>query len=569
MKVNALLAKQLDDAGVDVVFGLAGNANLSFIYSLIYEHGIRFVSAAHESSAVLMADGYARRTGKVAVATVTQGPGVTNTITALVEASRNRTALVVVAGASPSTDRTDHNVSRLQGTSAGGVRQGINQRDLVLSTGAGFDAVLSAQSAVRDISLAIQRAEEERRPIVLQVPVDLGEEDFPFDYPIRSRDDSSRHESQQVTPDPTIMDRAVGLIASALRPVVLAGRGAIPARASLLRLAERIGAPIATTVLAKDLFRGEPFDLGIFGTCATDVCNEVISEADAVIAFGAGLNPYTTASGGMLSGKRVVQCDLDPLRISRFGLADVGVVGDAAQIADTMVAWLDEADMHLTGWRTPGLAGRLELGADLEFQDLSTESTIDLRSFLRWADDALPCDRLVVVDGGRSGFQAIKHLHVASPTNFLFSYFGSIGVGPSLAIGASLAAPDSLTVAIVGDGGFMMGGVVEFSTAVRMRANLIVIVCNDGSYGAEYSHLRNSGRNVSFGLGGADEGKYDEVVRFGWPELRTVAEVMGGTGVTVRNKDDLPALKAALDRRIGPLLVDVKLDVRAVPEVSH
>src|SRR5262249_54144755 len=155
--------------GVDTIFGLIGDANLFFCDDFQRECGGRFVSVAHEASAVLAANGYAHTTGRVGGATVTHGPGLTNTLTPLVEAARDRAAVVLIAG-----DTRD--AAHLQC---------IDQAAVVTPTGAGFEEVSSAAALTDGVTTAFQRAVSERRPIVLSVPVDLQWQEIEYTAPVR------------------------------------------------------------------------------------------------------------------------------------------------------------------------------------------------------------------------------------------------------------------------------------------------------------------------------------------------------------------------------------------------
>ncbi|RKN22070.1 hypothetical protein D7147_04875 [Micromonospora musae] len=163
----------------------------------------------------------------------------------------------------------------------------------MLPTGAGFEQARTPESALADLAVAIGRAIVERRPVVFNIPSDdtwqdIEYRDVPLDLPA----------SQRIHPDPTAIRRAVDLITAARKTVMLAGHGPISARTSLLRLAERIGAPRTTSLKAKDLFRGDPFDLGIAGGLAGPVTREIIDSADLIISFGVRLNTYTTRQAG-------------------------------------------------------------------------------------------------------------------------------------------------------------------------------------------------------------------------------------------------------------------------------
>ncbi|MDQ7911273.1 thiamine pyrophosphate-binding protein [Phytohabitans sp. ZYX-F-186] len=536
MKLHDALARALADNGVDTLFGLTGDANLFLVDHFIRECGGTYVSAAHEAGAVLMAHGYASVTGRIGVATVTHGPAFTNTVTALIEGVRSRTPLVLIAGDTPVVD-TEH-------------IQAVDQRAVVLGTGVGFEQVRAIETAVTDLGTALRRADVERRPIVLNVPVDFVWQESGYE-----RVDVLPVPAQAPGPDPAALDSAIGVIASARRPLVLAGRGATSprARAALLRLADRLGAPLATTLKGKDLFRGEAFDLGIFGTLSTAPAVEAILDADCVIAFGASLNKWTTAVGAYLDGKAVVQCDLDRGAIGRYGPVAAGIVGDAGAVAETIAAWLDEAEVPATAFRSPALAAKLAGYDPGDYTDQSSGETVDERTVLRRLEEAVPADRTLVTDGGQFIFNALKILHVPEPEAFVLGVnFGSIGLGMGNAIGAAVGAPHRPALMLCGDGGFMLGGLVEFNSAVRAGVDLIAVVFNNRCYGPEYVHFVNHGRDPSLSM-------------FDWPDFAGVAESLGGRGFTVRNLADLDRLPKLIADRDRPLLIDVHLDPALTP----
>lgn len=533
------IAKAVVDQGIDTAFGVVGDANVFIVDSLVRNHGLRYVAAAHESSALQMALGYARVTGGLGVATVTHGPGLTNAITPLVEGVRSNTPMLLLCGDTAVVAR--HHLQK------------IGQRELVLATGAGFEPVRSGETIALDVAQAVRRAYAERRPIVLDIPYDLEFVDVsPHAAP------RAEPPALAVAPDPVALDRAVGIIASATRPLVLAGRGAVlsGARESLVRLAARLGAPVATTLMGRGLFEGDPFDLGIFGTLSTEVASEAIASADCIIAFGAGLNSMTTYDDSLLAGKRVVQCDLDPARLGLLSRVDAGVVGDAGRIADTIVAWLDDAEHKPSGFRSPELEARLrQFDPAAQFVDRSTDSFVDPRTLTLRLDSLLPAGRTVVVDGGRYMLNALR-VPARDPMSFVTTTsFGSIGLGLGHAIGAATAKPDQPTVLLCGDGGFMMGCLVELNTAIQLGLDLTIVIYNDGSYGAEHIQFHTKNMDPALSL-------------HRWPSFAAVASSMGATGVTVRNLGELDAAAAAVQARSGVVLIDVKLDPQMISETT-
>ncbi|XVQ11042.1 thiamine pyrophosphate-binding protein [Spirillospora sp. CA-255316] len=536
MLLHEAIALALSDHGVTTVFGVLGDANLYAMDAFQRQAGGTFVSMSNEAGAVLAANGYARTSGRLGVATVTHGPALTNTVTALVESVRDRTPVLLIAGDTAVVDRENF--------------QNINQRDVVLPTGAGFEQVRAPSTLDEDLAAAVRRAVLERRPVVLNMPVD-----FQWEEVERSPVPGRWVAPQAVLPDPAVMDRAVGVVASARRPIILAGRGATApdARKALLHLAGRIGAPVATTLRARDLFRDEPHDLGIFGTLSDEVALDTIMRSDCVIAFGASLNKWTTAEGSALEGKKLVQVDVDRVALARHSGVHVGVVGDAATVADGLIAWLDEADVRPTGFASPELAERLAARSAQDFKDRGTEVTVDIRTALMRLESAFPRERTLVFDGGRFIHHAFRLLRVPEPRAYVHTVnFGSIGLGMGNAVGAAFGEPGRPVLLVTGDGGFMLGGLAEFGSAVRHGADLVVVVLNDGAYGAEHIQLRHKGMDPT-------------ISTFDWPDFGPVATALGGRGFTVRNRAELDEALAAIEHRDRPVLLDVRIDPDAVP----
>ncbi|MFV0463092.1 MAG: thiamine pyrophosphate-binding protein [Nostocoides sp.] len=541
MYFHEAIARALADQGVSHIFGVLGDANLYMMDSFQRSAGGSFHSMSNEAGAVLAANGYARTSSGLGVATVTHGPAVTNTVTALVESVKDHTPVLVVAGDTAVVDRENF--------------QNVPQREVVLASGAGFEQVRAPETVSEDVAMAVRRALMERRPIVLNVPIE-----FQWEAVDLAPSQVKYLPPQAVRPDPAALDNAVGIIAAAKRPIVLAGQGAASpeARDALVRLANRIGAPLATTLRGRDLFRGNPHNLGIFGTLSHEVAAEAIAQADAIIAFGASLNKWTTAEGSNLDGKKTVHVDVDRSALDRFSDVAVGVVGDAVSVADTIIEWLDEAEMKPTVFASPQLAERLAIRDEGAYRDVSNESTVDIRTAARRIEAAFPEDRTLVHDGGRFIFHAFNYLHAPDPRSYVHTVnFGSIGLGMGNAIGAYFGAPHKRPVLLAsGDGGFMLGGLAEFNSAVRHGVDLVVFVFNDAAYGAEY---------IQFEMKEMDP----TISTFDWPDLAAVATALGGQGFAVRNLDELDAALAALPQRDRPVLIDIKVDPAAVPMPGH
>ena len=534
------VAQALVDHGVDTVFGVLGDGNLFIGENLQRQHQVNLVGATHEANAVCMAEGWAKATGRLGVATVTHGPGLTNTITALVEGVKNETPMLLVAGDTP-VENEQH-------------LQNLDQHALVVATGAGFQPVRNVETIAEDVSTAVRRAHAERRPIVVNVPLNIEWDEVDYEPRLALNSPPVR-----LAPDPDQLESALGIIASSTRPVILAGRGAVlsGAREVLIELGDALGAPLATSLLGTGFFSDQPFNLGIHGTLSHEIAGETLAMADCLIVFGASLNFFTTDYQSLLTGKRVVHVNLDPSHIDRHATVDAGVVGDATVVAEAMIALLREAEHQPSSFRTADLEKKLqEFDLSNSYEDKSYDGAVDPRTLTRQLDAGLPQDRQVVVDAGRFMLDALT-MSVPNPRDLVTSHgFGAIGLGMSTAIGAAVAHPTRPTVLCIGDGGYMMGGLTELSTAVHLGLDLIVIVYNDGSYGAEHIQLVTKGMDPAASL-------------HEWPDFCAVAESMGCDTAKITSLDDIDAaLEVVKNRQPGrPVLIEASTDPDVVSAI--
>jgi thiamine pyrophosphate-dependent acetolactate synthase large subunit-like protein len=538
VQVAQAVAGTLADLGADRVFGVIGSGNYVATTALD-ARGARFVAARHESAAVCMADGYARATGRVGVASVHQGPGLTNALTGLAEAAKSRTPLLLLAADTPAA--AVHSNFR------------VDQAAACAAVGAAVERVNTPQSALQDVERAWRRARHHRRAVVLLLPLDVQAAELPPAPP-----PATPPAPRPPSPAAGATAEAADLVERSRRPVVLAGRGAVPgdARERLVELADGVGALLATSAVANGLFAGHPYDLGISGSFSSPATAELLAGADLVLGFGASLNNWTTKHGALIApGARVVQVDLDEEAIGSRRAVDVGVVADAAAAAAGLTEELRRRGFRGQGARSPELAARIAAGRwrDQPYQDGSTDTTIDPRTLTIALDDLLPADRALAVDSGHFMGWPVMYLPVADARSFVFNQaYQSIGLGLGAAIGAAIADPGRVTVAALGDGGTFMS-LGELETAARLRLPLLVVVYNDDAYGAEVHHF-------------ADRAEGLDLVRFPETDLAAVGRALGADGVTVRGLKDLEAVASWLGHRDRPLVVDAKVTPTVVGE---
>jgi thiamine pyrophosphate-dependent acetolactate synthase large subunit-like protein len=545
--VAEAVGRALAACGAEAVFGVVGSGNFHVTNALV-AGGARFVAARHEGGAATMADAYARMSGRAGVVSVHQGPGLTNAMTGLTEAAKSRTPLIVLAGEVTEARSNFH----------------IDQAALATAVGAVALRVTSAQAAVEQAVEAYRVAVGERRTVLLNLPLDV--QSAPYEGPgdvaglaaglLRPAGSPGEAASSWAgstagsTAGPVPEDEAAalaGALEAARRPVFIAGRGARHARRELEELAGRTGALLATSAVARGLFRGSPWDLDVSGGFATPLTAELIRGADLVVAWGCALNMWTTRHGSLVApGARVAKVDLDAAALKTHVPADLGVVGDVAAVARAVTARAAQA----SGYRTAEVAERIRAEGRwraVPYEDGSGGGRIDPRTLTIGLDELLPPERIVSVDSGNFMGYPSMFLDVPDEGGFCFTQaFQSVGLGLATAIGAALARPDRLPVAALGDGGLLMG-LAELETVVRLGLPMVIVVYDDEAYGAEVHHFGPHGHPLG-------------TVTFPPADLAAIARGHGLAAVTVTGREDLAGVAGWLDGpRDRPLLVHAKV----------
>jgi thiamine pyrophosphate-dependent acetolactate synthase large subunit-like protein len=513
--------------GVNAVFGVVGSGNFAVTNAMVAA-GARYVAARHEGGAATMADAFARTSGEVAALSVHQGCGLTNALTGITEAAKSRTPLVVVT-AEATSPRSNFFV---------------DQGALAEAVGAVPMRVTAAEDAVARSSAAVATARDERRVVVLNLPLDVQARPAPSGEPPAGGAPSP------AAPDPAAVERLAGALRAARRPVFVAGRGSRGrgGRAALEEVAQRCGALLATSAVAKGLFRGSAWDLDVSGGFATPLAAELIRGADLIVGWGCALNMWTMRHGRLIADDAVVvQVDLEADAIGAQRDVAFGVVGDVRAVAEAVAAQLDEP---VIGYRTPEVRAAITRRGrwrDEPYEEIGEAGFIDPRTLTMALDDVLPAERVVAVDSGNFMGYPSMFLEVPDEHGFCFTQaFQSVGLGLSTAIGAALARPDRLPVAALGDGGTLMGA-AELETVVRLGLPMVVVVYDDAAYGAEVHHFGPDGHVL-------------DTVRFPETDFAAIARGHGFEAVTVRTVEDLAAVASwVAGRRSSPLLVDAKV----------
>ncbi|GES17891.1 hypothetical protein Aple_007860 [Acrocarpospora pleiomorpha] len=405
MNVAGAVGATLARLGVRTAFGVVGSGNFHVTNALV-DGGARFVAARHEGGAVTMADAYARMSGEVGVVTVHQGPGLTNALTGLTEAAKSRTPLLLLAGEVTSPRSNFYVDQAALATAVGALTIRISAGTAVEDTVRAYRIALTGRAVLLNLPLDAQAAVTEETvlleietlatPASSQVPGALSTEGGS----VSSSDTGVPHAGSSETvgsgsagsetaflevagfeADGSVagdfgvegsagalssgisgVDEFVDVLLGARRPVFVAGRGARGARMELVALADRVGALLATSAVAKGLFRGSTWDLDVSGGFATPLAVELIKDADLIVGWGCALNMWTMRHGSLIGpDTTVVQVDHDASAIGAHRPVTLGVVGDVGETAKHVLDRLNPR--HVTtfrmGYRSPGLAERL------------------------------------------------------------------------------------------------------------------------------------------------------------------------------------------------------------------
>jgi thiamine pyrophosphate-dependent acetolactate synthase large subunit-like protein len=542
MPVWREVARAIADMGAGHCFGVVGAANFKVTHALT-ELGVEFIAARHECGAVAMADVAARFSKELTVASVTAGPGLTNALTAIAEAAKSDTPLLVIAGDVP----------------LGDVRSSFSMRqaDLVHAVGAIWMQISDRHTAYAHTMRAASMVLQRRTTVVLSLPIDVQDaevEPGPRAGPATIAPFALREVLQ---PDAGQIRALVAAITSSRKPLILAGHGAVVAGAErvLIELADRIGALLATSLHAHGMFAGHDWNLGICGGFSAPPALELVPQSDLILAFGASLNPWTTKKGRLIA-KNVAQIDVSKDRLAAHGPVDFEIEGDAAVVATAILAALDASNGAGSGhalWRSAEVAALIACdNVHPQHDDAAGDEYLDPRTFTRVIDEILPKDRVVVVDGGHFVGWATRYLSVPDERGWCIPIaFQSIGLGLASAIGAAVVQPHRLIVLAVGDGGFLMS-VAELETAVRLKKRICIVVYNDSAYSAEVHQF-------------APRGFSTDIARFPTVDMADIARGAGADGIVARSLSDLDAVKRwvaggapgtlVLDARINPDLV--------------
>jgi acetolactate synthase I/II/III large subunit len=522
----AWIARFLKARGVDRIFGLQGG-HIQPIWDHAAQLGIRIIDVRHEVAAVHMAHAHAELTGELGVAMVTAGPGVTNTVTGVANASLARAPVLVIGGC---TSRAQANLGPLQDIPHVDILRPVTRQSRTLRV---------ADQVIREFDEGVARAFGdlgEPGPVYLEIPTDVLRTHVPANLVLEEW--MQRKKPRVIPPDAAVVADAVEVLWSAKRPLVVTGRGARDAGPQIVRLLDALGAVYLDTQESRGLVPSDhPTVVGAMRAAA-------MTEADTVFLIGRKLD-YQLGYGSPAvfpKAKFVRLADTaGELIDNRRGEPEI--FATPALALDAIVTEAGNRSPAVDRTWTEGLQKRHRERSAKAGQHYTTGSdgAVDPRAIFQALRDKTGPDYIAIADGG--DLLSFARVGLVARTYMDAGAFGCLGVGTPYAIAASLAYPDRQVVCVTGDGAFGLNA-MEIDTGVRHGAKIVVIVSNNAAWNIERldQEANYGGRVVGTLLGHTD--------------YAAMARALGAHGERVEKPEDLPG---AIERALAnaPALIDV------------
>ena len=535
------LVQSLESAGVDVMFGIPGGAILP-AYDPIFDSSIRHILVRHEQGAGHAATGYAQVTGRAGVCIATSGPGATNLVTPLADAAMDSVPLVAITGQVPSAAiGTD----AFQEADIRGITMPFTKHNYLIT---------DPQDIPRAIAEAFYIASSGRPgPVLVDIAKDALQKETDFVWP---KDLSLPGYHPQIEPENQAIKDAAALIAQSSKPVFYVGGGVIKANASkeLMQLAELVGAPVVTTLMALGSFPdSHPQHFGMPGMHGTVGAVTALQKADLLITLGARFDDRVTGKLSTFAvNAKVIHADIDPAEIGKNRYADVPVVGDLkhtiAALIPAIKAEFGKGRADLAPW----LAAMNKLRATYPLgYDAPKDGSLSPQYVIERLSAITGPEAIYVAGVGQHQMWAAQFVKYENPRTWLNSGgLGTMGYAVPAAMGAKVGAPDTTVWAIDGDGCFQMTN-QELVTCALNNIPIKVAIINNESLGMvrQWQTLFYEGRYSNTNL---------ESKRI--PDFVKLADAMGCVGLTCDRPEDVDAIiKKANSINDQPVVVDFRV----------
>lgn len=554
----------LEKLGITDVFGIPGGAIMPFYDELMASTSIRHILVRHEQGAGHAAEGYAAASGRVGVAIATSGPGATNLVTAIADAHMDSVPMIAITGQVFSTSM---GTDAFQEVDIVGITMPITKHSFLVTDPADVPATLAA---------AYQIATTGRPgPVLVDVTKDAQQKSAPFIWPPKVdlpgyRPVTKAHGKQIVA--------AAELLAESKKPVLYVGGGVIRsgAEAELLKLAEKTGAPVVTTLMARGAFPdSHKQHLGMPGMHGAVPAVLSLQESDLIVALGARFDDRVTGRvADFAPHAKVVHVDIDPAEIGKIRHADVPIVGDAKDvIVDLIAAFTDaakKAKPDLADWweRLDKLRADYPLG----FTDDPDDGLLAPQAVIQRIGELSGPEAIYAAGVGQHQMWAAQFIKYERPHAWLNSGgAGTMGYAVPAAMGAKVAQPDRLVWAIDGDGCFQMTN-QELATCTINDIPIKVAIINNSSLGMvrQWQTLFYDGRHSFTDLDTGSKSSTEQTRMV--PDFVKLAEAYGALGIRVTKPEEIdPAIKLAIETNDRPVVIDfvVSRDAMVWPMVPQ